>query len=377
MFAESSMLAFPFTLAEFKNSLAASRQFGGNFPLSNSTNNNQNIGQMKDDENSADNSSSNLFHTLSNLTTNPDLIQANVEKAMISDALEIVSNLPVEVGGSYTNGNDGGEDVQDSKIESDSEENVDDFLSVAEITMDQILPESVTFTFQVPNSVPSYLNAHYTCETGSRLLFSTVLWIGKIPLFSQLPTDLQNMLLKSTWPEIFLLNLSQMVNQVSFTSIMTSLIDYFKSLVVQEKTPLDRLMEISEHITLFNEFIRDFERLRLDDFEYAALRVILLFNAKGVRREFPKYRRHLDRILDLTLSFLRNQIDQKRTDDSENDLEAMDNMFAKILLKSSTLACFNAQIVEEIFFSNLVGQVQVDSVIPYIIRLGHTAVRMI
>lgn len=218
--------------------------------------------------------------------------------------------------------------------------------------------------------MPSYLNAHYTCETGSRLLFSTVLWIGKIPIFQQLPTNLQNMLIKSTWPEIFLLNFSQMASQLAFGSVMAAIVDYLKSLVVQEKTPTEKIMEIAKTITSFNEIVRDLDRLQLDDLEFAALRVILLFNAKGVRREYPKYSRHMDKVLDLTLNFLRSQVEQKRAEDSDGESDSLDNLFARILLKASALSGFNAQIVEEIFFSNLVGQVQVENVIPYILRLG-------
>lgn len=44
----------------------------------------------------------------------------------------------------------------------------------------------VNFRLATPSPLPAYLNAHFICETASRLLFLSVHWVRSIPAFSAL-----------------------------------------------------------------------------------------------------------------------------------------------------------------------------------------------
>lgn len=381
------MFPMTFNLADFKNSLLSrsSLQFPAGFPSSAPAVPNLSA-PVKEEENSVDNSSSSLFQTLNSLTSNPDLIQANVDKILISDALDMVQSLPLDL--QSANGSEGNE--------SDSEENGgdDDSLTVAEITADTIQPDTITFGFQGPNLVPSYLNAHYTCETGSRLLFATALWVGRIPVFQLLPADLQTMLLTNAWPELFLLNFTQMVPQLSFSTIMTAMVDYFKQQVSQQEkvvasgTTTEKLIALSEMMALFNDAVHDLVRLQLDEHEYASLRAVLLFSARGARREYPRYVRHLDRAVHVATEALHTQLERRMTaqhrngsfgdnggeeDDELRTGSAGTNAVNVVLRVTTGLTKFTAPVVEELFFSNVAGQVQVENVIPYILKLGNSS----
>lgn len=46
--------------------------------------------------------------------------------------------------------------------------------------------QHITFNLQIPGPVPPYLNVHYICESGSRLLFLSVHWARSIPAFQLL-----------------------------------------------------------------------------------------------------------------------------------------------------------------------------------------------
>lgn len=46
--------------------------------------------------------------------------------------------------------------------------------------------QHVPFNLQIPGPVPPYLNIHYICESGSRLLFLSVHWAKNIPAFQML-----------------------------------------------------------------------------------------------------------------------------------------------------------------------------------------------
>lgn len=48
--------------------------------------------------------------------------------------------------------------------------------------------------------------------------------------------------------------------------------------------------------------------------------------------------------------------------------------FPKLLLKLTTLRALDAEIIEDLFFTNLIGQVQIETVIPYILKLGGAGV---
>lgn len=344
--------------------------------------------QQLDDDSSTDTkpTSTNLFQTLSTFTApNPDLINANLEKMMIADALEVVTSLPVELTASGGGGSENGmDDAEETKAElSDMDINGDDeeYLSLGDISVNTVLPDCVLpFSFKLPSSVPPYLNAHYTCETGSRLLFSSILWLGKVPVFQQLPEELQNALIKATWAEIFVLNFVQMSGQLSFNAVMTSIMDYFKSVVGSEQTPIEKVLLLSDNVCLFNEFVRDVEKLQLDDLSYAALRVILLFNARGVRRDYPNYTAQLDAVVDVASQELRRQLvrNGESNESNESTLDEMretgaEEQFVKIIMKVCQLSKFNAAVVEELFFTNMVGQVSVENVIPYILRLGNSS----
>lgn len=43
--------------------------------------------------------------------------------------------------------------------------------------------QHMSFNLQTPGPVPPYLNIHYICESGSRLLFLSIHWARSIPAF--------------------------------------------------------------------------------------------------------------------------------------------------------------------------------------------------
>lgn len=58
--------------------------------------------------------------------------------------------------------------------------------------------------------------------------------------------------------------------------------------------------------------------------------------------------------------------------DPESSLasDAPFDKIAKLLLKLNTLRSLDPELIEELFFTNLIGPVQIDNVIPHILSLG-------
>lgn len=48
----------------------------------------------------------------------------------------------------------------------------------------------------------------------------------------------------------------------------------------------------------------------------------------------------------------------------------------RLLLRLPPLKSLEPTIVEELFFASLIGQIQVDSIIPYILRMGSNSCNM-
>lgn len=46
--------------------------------------------------------------------------------------------------------------------------------------------QHIAFNLQTPGPVPPYLNTHFICESGSRLLFLSIHWARNIPAFQYL-----------------------------------------------------------------------------------------------------------------------------------------------------------------------------------------------
>lgn len=80
-------------------------------------------------------------------------------------------------------------------------------------------------------------------------------------------------------------------------------------------------------------------------------------------------RSKIDRVQEM---FVKGFIQHKSMDGGEpaattpNDI----NRLVKLLLKMNILRSLDAELVEELFFSKLIGVVQVNNVIPHILNLG-------
>lgn len=53
---------------------------------------------------------------------------------------------------------------------------------------------------------------------------------------------------------------------------------------------------------------------------------------------------------------------------------SFDDRFTKIFVRLFALRSLDSATIEQLFFANLIGQVQIDNVIPYILKLGGAGV---
>ncbi|XP_017769052.1 PREDICTED: nuclear receptor subfamily 2 group C member 1-like [Nicrophorus vespilloides] len=219
--------------------------------------------------------------------------------------------------------------------------------------------QHIAFNLQTPGAVPPYLNIHYICESGSRLLFAAIHWARNIPLFQSFSHETQIILLKSSWPDLFALSLSQCSNLLSLSTILAALISHLHASIAQDKMPATKVKQVTDHIVKLQDYVNAMNRLHVNDHEYAYLKAIALFSSEQPNVNLTK---QLERLQEKSFQSLRNYVNVNSPDDVDR--------FPKLLLRLPPLRALDPQIIEELFFAGLIGQVQIDSVIPYILQMG-------
>ncbi|KAK9718859.1 Ligand-binding domain of nuclear hormone receptor [Popillia japonica] len=222
--------------------------------------------------------------------------------------------------------------------------------------------QHIAFNLQTPGPVPPYLNTHFICESGSRLLFLSIHWARNIPAFQYLSSDVQIMLLKSCWAELFALGLAQCSQSLSLSTILAALISHIHASIAQEKMPAAKVKQVTDHIVKLQDFVTTMNRLHVDEHEYAYLKLITLFSTD---QPGLLIRKQVEKMQEKSFQALRTYTNQSFPDDTDR--------FPRLLLRLPPLRALEPQILEELFFAGLLGQVQIDSVIPYILRMGSSS----
>lgn len=212
----------------------------------------------------------------------------------------------------------------------------------------------VTFKLTMPSPMPEYLNVHYICESASRLLFLSMHWARSIPAFSALGQEVNTSLVRACWNELFTLGLAQCAHIMNLSTILSAIINHLQD----DKLSGDRVKQVMEHIWKFQEFCNSMMRLDTDSYEYAYLKAIVLFSPDhpGVESggQIEKYQ-------EKALMELQDYVQKTYPDDTYR--------LTRILTRLPALRLMNPSITEELFFTGLIGNVSIDSIIPYILKM--------
>lgn len=100
---------------------------------------------------------------------------------------------------------------------------------------------NVSFQLTTPSPMPVFLNAHYICESASRLLFLSVHWARSIGAFQLLSSDTQIELVRGCWAELFALGMAQCSHIMSLPAILTAIITHLQASVAQDKVSAQRV----------------------------------------------------------------------------------------------------------------------------------------
>ncbi|KAL1493440.1 hypothetical protein ABEB36_011492 [Hypothenemus hampei] len=219
--------------------------------------------------------------------------------------------------------------------------------------------QNVPFNLKVPGPVPPYLHVQYICESGSRLLFLSIDWVKNVPAFQFLGFEVQINLLKSCWAELFILGLAQCSHSLSIPTIFSAFISHLHASIAQDKMTAVKVKQVTDNIVKLQGFVNSMNQLQVNEEEYAYLKAITLFSGDQLDLLIKK---SVESLQERSFQGLKNYVGANNLGD--------ESRFAKLLLRLPPLKALEPIILEELFFSSIIGQFQVDSIIPYILRTG-------
>uniref|UniRef100_I3M5R7 Nuclear receptor subfamily 2 group C member 2 n=1 Tax=Ictidomys tridecemlineatus TaxID=43179 RepID=I3M5R7_ICTTR len=216
----------------------------------------------------------------------------------------------------------------------------------------------VTFKLTMPSPMPEYLNVHYICESASRLLFLSMHWARSIPAFQALGQDCNTSLVRACWNELFTLGLAQCAQVMSLSTILAAIVNHLQNSIQEDKLSGERIKQVMEHIWKLQEFCNGMARLEVDGYEYAYLKAIVLFSPDHPGLTGTS---QIEKFQEKAQMELQDYVQKTYAEDTYR--------LARILVRLPALRLMSSSITEELFFTGLIGNVSIDSIIPYILKM--------
>ncbi|XP_060737512.1 nuclear receptor subfamily 2 group C member 2 isoform X4 [Tachysurus vachellii] len=224
----------------------------------------------------------------------------------------------------------------------------------------------VNFKLTMPSPMPEYLNVHYICESASRLLFLSMHWARSIPAFLALGQECNTSLIRACWNELFTLGLAQCAQVMSLSTILAAIVNHLQSNIQEDKLSGERVKLVMEHIWKLQEFCNSMAKLETDGYEYAYLKAIVLFspalwNVCSTNHPGLNSSSQIKKFQEKAQMELQDYVQKTYPDDSYR--------LARTLMRLPALRLMSSSITEELFFTGLIGNVPIDSIIPYILKM--------
>ncbi|XP_063783676.1 nuclear receptor subfamily 2 group C member 1 isoform X3 [Pseudophryne corroboree] len=313
----------------------------------------------------------NVVTTLANLNKSKDLSQSSTELSIIeslSNGDASLSEVPQDsqTSSEVTRAFDTlakALNTSESSAQSSSESiksncNLFQDISVVEIEGPLLSDSHIAFRLTMPSPMPEYLNVHYICESASRLLFLSMHWARSIPSFQALGQEVSISLVKACWNELFSLGLAQCSQVMNVTTILTAFVNHLHSSMQHDKLSGDKVKLVMDHIFKLQDFCNSMVKLCLDGYEYAYLKAIVLFSPDHPGLENVS---DIEKLQEKAYMEFQDYVTKTYPDDTYR--------LSRLLLRLPALRLMSAAIMEELFFAGLIGNVQIDSIIPYILRM--------
>uniref|UniRef100_A0A673XM80 Nuclear receptor subfamily 2, group C, member 2 n=1 Tax=Salmo trutta TaxID=8032 RepID=A0A673XM80_SALTR len=294
----------------------------------------------------------NLTDSLSESLNNSDTSDDQQEEQSASEITRAFDTLakalnPSELGVGQ-NLAEGGECVGGATIQVISRDQVTPLI---EVEGPLLTDTHVSFKLTMPSPMPDYLNVHYICESASRLLFLSMHWAKHS--YQSVIT-----LVRACWNELFTLGLAQCAQIMSLSTILEAIINHLQNSIQDDKVSAERVKLVMEHIWKLQEFCNSMAKMETDSYEYAYLKAIVLFSPDHPGLNSCS---QIVKFQEKAQMELQDYVQKTYPDDTYR--------LTRILMRLPALRLMSSSITEELFFTGLIGNVPIDSIIPYILKM--------
>ncbi|POI35710.1 hypothetical protein CIB84_000536, partial [Bambusicola thoracicus] len=165
-------------------------------------------------------------------------------------------------------------------------------------------------------------------------------------------------LVRACWNELFTLGLAQCAQVMSLSTILAAIVNHLQNSIQEDKLSGDRIKQVMEHIWKLQEFCNSMAKIDIDGYEYAYLKAIVLFSPDhpGLNSSTQ-----IEKFQEKAQMELQDYVQKTYPEDTYR--------LARILVRLPALRLMSSSITEELFFTGLIGNVPIDSIIPYILKM--------
>jgi len=237
------------------------------------------------------------------------------------------------------------ENVDGDKVPRDSppQGNVED---------DEIFTSSlIVFPQKKPKKVPYVPPDQKVCEVASRILFQSISWALQIPVFRAMAYPTQVAFMRSSWVNLFILGLAQCKEHINLDKLLEMITNNLQNSLNENITSLSRLRQLTNTLAKIKAVNNSLEKMKVDATEFCLLRLSSIFLPDQPSQEL---REETENIYKRIISALETNSKER---------------FGTCIQLLSAIRNFQPNILEELFFSSLIGNVPIDNVIPFIISM--------
>uniref|UniRef100_A0AC34QSS9 NR LBD domain-containing protein n=1 Tax=Panagrolaimus sp. JU765 TaxID=591449 RepID=A0AC34QSS9_9BILA len=272
----------------------------------------------------------------------------------------------------------------------------------------------IEFVLPIPQPLSDDLNnvIQFMCETASRLLFLSVHWVKNIPALSQKPIPL-GITMKAKWCDIFVLGLMQYAPDFNLSNMLMAMNTHLGAIVRFGRLKVEKFDEVNDQIKKLVILAEKTAQLKLSPAEYAYLKVIAFTSSDIVElAQRMQYRQVnnaacqelYDSILSTFHSMLEDNFetdahstattsstgshsvshDGRQTANSESSqhgdgpsnaaVSAALERYSQLLQLLPCLRWFKQPVLVELFFSGLIGNLSIETVMPFILNTDIMAI---
>uniref|UniRef100_A0A8C5Y7U1 Nuclear receptor subfamily 2 group C member 2 n=1 Tax=Microcebus murinus TaxID=30608 RepID=A0A8C5Y7U1_MICMU len=206
--------------------------------------------------------------------------------------------------------------------------------------------------------MPEYLNG-YICEPLALCSSCPCTWARSTPPSRRSgKQDCNTSLVRACWNELFTLGLAQCAQVMSLSTILAAIVNHLQNSIQEDKLSGERIKQVMEHIWKLQEFCNSMSKLDIDGYEYAYLKAIVLFSPDHPGLSGTS---QIEKFQEKAQMELQDYVQKTYAEDTYR--------LARILVRLPALRLMSSNITEELFFTGLIGNVSIDSIIPYILKM--------